>query len=59
MNRNLDPLGYLLVVLGVVGIVVGLIDPLNARWALVPGIVLLIIGIVLWLVFGYGRRRTP
>lgn len=52
-------LGYLLIVLGVVGLVLGLLGRHVAEMAscagfLIPGIVLLVVGIVLWLLGSYG-----
>jgi Flp pilus assembly protein protease CpaA len=53
-------LAILLIVLGAVGVIVGLIEPLNAHWALVPGVVALAIGVVLYVLFAYGwGRRHP
>lgn len=53
-------LAYILIVLGIVGLVIGLIAPhvaslASAHWMLTPGIVLLVVGVILALIFGPWR----
>lgn len=59
-------LAYLLIVLGIVGLIIGLIAPhvtqlASVTWMLVPGIVLLVVGVILAIVFAPGpwRRTRP